>query len=173
MSIAYGARNYELIRTLLRRACQLALFVAVIVVFAMMLFGPWFLTHWTSGHVPPSRGLLGILLLVVIFYALWSTSATLITSTNQHQKLATYYVLGTGLTCVACYFFARTWGLYGAAASLLISETVMNLYVVPACLGIAHDTLPAFVASLIHYPPSLRPAALLTRIRRSRPGFES
>jgi O-antigen/teichoic acid export membrane protein len=173
MSIAYGARNYDLIRTLLRRACQLALFVAVIVVLAMMLFGPWFLTHWTSGHVPPSRGLLGILLLVVIFYALWSTSATLITSTNQHQKLATYYVLGTGLTCVACYFFARTWGLYGAAASLLISETVMNLYVVPACLGIAQDTLPAFVAGLVHYPPSLRPAALLTRIRRSRPGFES
>jgi O-antigen/teichoic acid export membrane protein len=173
MSIAYGARNYDLIRTLLRRACQLALFVAVIVVLAMMIFGPWFLTHWTSGHVPPSRRLLGILLLVVIFYALWSTSATLITSTNQHQRLATYYVLGTGLTCIACYFFARTWGLYGAAASLLISETVMNLYVVPACLGIAHDTLPAFLASLVHYPPSMRPAALLARIRRSKPGFES
>ena len=95
------------------------------------------------------------------------------TSTNQHQRLATYYVLGTALTCIACYFFARAWGLYGAAASLLISETVMNLYVVPACLRIAHDTAPAFLASLVHYPQSLSPDALLARIRRSRPGYES
>ena len=173
MSIAYGAGNYELTRTLLRRACQLALIVAVVIVLVMMTVGPWFLTHWTSGHVPPSRPLLTILLLVVVFYALWSTSATLMTSTNQHQRLATYYIFGTSLTCILCYFFARAWGLYGAAASLLISEIVMNLYVVPACLRIAHDTLPAFLSSLLQYPHSLRPAILLARIRRSKPGFES
>jgi O-antigen/teichoic acid export membrane protein len=173
MSIAFGAGNYELTRTLLRRACQLALLVALGIVVVMLTLGPWFLTHWTSGHVPPSRPLLSILLLVVVFYALWSTSATLMTSTNQHQRLATYYILGTSLTCVLCYFFARTWGLYGAAASLLVSEIVMNLYVVPACLSIAHDTLPAFLSAMVNYPPSLRPAVLFARIRRSKPGFES
>jgi len=173
MSIAYGAGNYALTRTLLRRACQLALLVAVVVILVMMTFGPWFLTHWTSGHVPPSRNLLGILLLVVLLYALWSTSATLMTSTNQHQRLATYYILGTSLTCVLCFIFARIYGLYGAAASLLISELVMNFYVVPASLRLAHDSLPAFLVSLLHYPRSLRPAVLLARIRRSKPGFES
>jgi O-antigen/teichoic acid export membrane protein len=173
MSLAYGAGNYPLTRTLLRRACQLALLIAIAIVIVVMTLGPWFLTHWTSGHVPPSRPLLAILLLAVVFYALWSTSATLMTSTNQHQRLATYYIIGTSLTCICCYFFARTWGLYGAAASLLISETVMNLYVVPASLHIAHDTLPAFLSSMLNYPPSLRPAALFARIRRSKPGFES
>jgi O-antigen/teichoic acid export membrane protein len=173
MSIAYGAGNYELTRTLLRRACQLALIVAIAVVLIMLTVGPWFLTHWTSGHVPPSRPLLSILLVVVVFYALWSTSAMLMTSTNQHQKLATYYILGTSLTCVFCYVFARVWGLYGAAASLIISEIVMNLYVVPACLRIARDTLPAFLASLLHYPHSLRPSMVIAHIRRSKPGFES
>jgi O-antigen/teichoic acid export membrane protein len=173
MSIAYGAGNYELIRTLLRRACQLALITAIFIVLIMMTFGPWFLTHWTGGHVPPSRPLLSILLLVVVFFALWSTSATLIGATNQHQRLATYYILGTSLTCVCCYFFARTWGLYGAAASLLICEVVMNLYVVPASLRIARETVPAFLAGLLHYPPSLRPAVVLARLRRSKPGFES
>jgi O-antigen/teichoic acid export membrane protein len=172
MSIAYGAGNYELIRTLLRRACQLALITAIFIVLIMMTFGPWFLTHWTGGHVPPSRPLLSILLLVVVFFALWSTSATLIGATNQHQRLATYYILGTSLTCVCCYFFARIWGLYGAAASLLICEIVMNLYVVPASLRIARDTLPAFLAALLQYPTSLRPAILLARLRRSKPGYE-
>jgi len=63
--------------------------------------------------------------------------------------------------------------LYGAAASLLVSELVMNLYVVPASLRIAHDTLPAFLASMLHYPPSLRPEMLWARVRRSKPGLES
>jgi O-antigen/teichoic acid export membrane protein len=173
MSIAYGAGNYDLVRALLRRACQLALLVAVVIVIVMLSFGPWFLTHWTGGHVPPSRPLLSILLLVVVSYALWSTSSTLITSTNQHQRLATYYILGTALSCILCFFLARAYGLYGAAASLLISELVMNLYVVPACLHIAHDTFLAFLWSMFEVPPSLRPAALLARIRRSMPAIES
>ncbi len=173
MSIAFGSGNIELTRTLLRRACQLALVVALVIVLAMLTVGPWFLTHWTSGHVPPSRPLLTILLLVVVLYALWSTSASLMTSTNQHQRLAAYYIFGTSLSCILCFFFARIWGLYGAAASLLVSEIVMNLYVVPASLRIAHDTLPAFLSAMLHYPPSLHPVALLARIRRSKPGFES
>jgi O-antigen/teichoic acid export membrane protein len=173
MSIAYGAKNLPLVRSLLRRACQLALIVAVVIVLAMMTVGPWFLHHWTGGHVPPSRTLLDILLLVVVLYALWSTSSVLMTSTNQHQRLATYYVLGTGVACTFCYFLARLFGLYGAAASLLISEIVMNSYVVPASLRIAQDTFPAFLASMLHYPNSLKPAALLARVRRSNPGLES
>jgi hypothetical protein len=56
--------------------------------------------------------------------------------------------------------------LYGAAAALLISELAMNCYVLPASLRIAHDTFPAFSASLLHYPPSLRPGVLLARLRR-------
>jgi O-antigen/teichoic acid export membrane protein len=173
MSIAYGAGNYPLLRTLLRRACQLALLVSFAVIVIMLSVGPWFLTHWTGGHVPPSRHLLSILLFVVVLYALWSTSSSLITSTNQHQRLATYYILGTSITCVLCYVFARIWGLYGAAASLLISELVMNFYVVPASLRIARDSFPAFIAGMMQYPPSLRPGQLLARIRRSKPGLES
>jgi O-antigen/teichoic acid export membrane protein len=173
MSIAFGAGNYELTRTLLRRACQLAVLVALVLVLVMLSFGPWFLVHWTGGRVPPSRPLLSILLVVVVLYALWSTCGTLMTSTNQHQRLAVYYILGTSVACVLCYLLARAYGLYGAAASLLINEILMNLYVVPACLRIAHDNLPDFLASMLHYPPSLRPASLLARIRRSKPGFES
>ena len=56
-----------------------------------MTVGPWFLTHWTGGHVPPSRPLLTLLLLVVVVYTLWSTSSTLVAAINQHQKLAAYY----------------------------------------------------------------------------------
>lgn len=173
LALSFGAGDIPLVRSLHRRACQLALIVAVVVVLSMITIGPWFLHHWTAGHVPPSRPLLAILLLVVIAYALWSTSSVLITSTNQHQRLAAWYIAGTSVTVCVTYLAARHAGLYAAAWSLLISEAVMNLYVLPTSLRLAQDHLPAFLAGLTEYPPSLRPAFLLARLRRSKPGLES
>ncbi len=173
LSIAYGAKNIELLRTLHRRACQTALILAMFIVLCMMTLGPWFLTHWTGGHVPPSRHLLAILLLGVVVYALWSTSSTLATATNNHQTLAAWYIAGTAVTVVFTYILARRFGLYGAAASLILSEVIMNVYVLPASLRIAQDTFPAFVASLLHVPHSLKPANLLARLSRSKPSLEA
>jgi len=168
MSVAFGRKNAELTRTLHRRACQMALIVAAAVVAGMMTVGPWFLSHWTGGHVPPSRGLLSLLLLVVVFYALWSTSSTLMTAINRHQRLAAWYMVATSITCVLCYAMARRYGLYGAAGALLLSELVMNVYVLPASLRIAHDTFGEFLASMLRWPESFRPEALLARWRRIR-----
>ena len=173
LSLAYGARNFDLLRSLHRRACQTALILSLFIVVCMMTFGPWFLTHWTGGHVPPSRPLLAILLLVVVIYSLWSTSSTLATATNQHQRLASWYIAGTGVTVVFTYLFALRYGLYGAAASLILSEVIMSLYVLPASLRMSHDTFRAFFASLLHYPQSLKPAALLARLSRSKPSLEA
>ena len=166
MTLAFGAKNIALTRTLHRRACQLALIVALAIVAGVMTVGPYFLHAWTGGHVPPSRGLLTVLLVGVVIYALWSTSSTLMTATNQHQRLAVVYLVATAVTCVACFAAAWLAGLYGAAAALLLAELAMNFYVLPASLRIAHDTLPDFMTSMRHYPGSLKPAALLARLRR-------
>ena len=168
MSLAFGQKNIGLTRSLHRRACQMALIIAVVVVAGMMTVGPWFLSHWTGGHVPPSRGLLSLLLLVVVFYALWSTSSTLLAAINQHQRLAAWYIFATSVTCALCYPMARAYGLYGAAAALLVSELVMNSYVLPASLKIAHDRFGPFTSSLLEWPASLRLEVLLARLRRSK-----
>ena len=78
LSIAFGAGNMDLVRTLHRRAVQIALFVSLSVVVIVALFGPTFLHKWTLGKVPASPGLVGLLLIVVVFYSLWSTSSTLV-----------------------------------------------------------------------------------------------
>ena len=171
-TLSYGAKNIALTRALHRRACQMALIIAVVIVCGVMTVGPYILHAWTDGHVPPSRGLLSILLAVVVVYAMWITSATLLTATNQHQRLAAAYLAATSLTCVGCFFFARWAGLYGAAAALLLSELIMTVYTLPNTLRIAHDTFPAFVASMLHYPPSLTLEALLVRLKRSKPSLD-
>jgi hypothetical protein len=59
------------------------------------------------------------------------------------------------------------------AGALLVSELVMNVYVLPASLKIAHDTFGAFLASMLHYPASLKLEVVLARLRRSKPDLES
>jgi O-antigen/teichoic acid export membrane protein len=86
--------------------------------------------------------------------------------------VASWYVAGTGVTVIFTYLLAVRYGLYGAAASLMISEVIMNLYVLPVSLRIAHDTFPAFMASMIHFPPSLRPGVLLEQLRRGKARVE-
>ena len=170
MTLAYGAGNIPLTRSLHRRACQMALIVALVTVAGVMTIGPYVLHAWTGGHVPPSRGLLTVLLVSVVVYSLWSTSSTLMTATNQHQRLAVVYLAATALTCLVSFIAAWSAGLYGAAAALVLSELAMNLYVLPASLRIAQDTLAGFLAGLLHYPEALKPRALLARLRRRPAG---
>jgi len=166
LSIAFGAGNMEVVRTLHRRACQIALLMSLSVVVIVALFGPTFLHKWTLGKVPSSPGLVGLLLVVVVFYSLWSTSSTLVAAINLHERLATVYAIATGVTVVVTYFAARRYGLYGAAGSLLLSELIMDAYVLPSSLKISHDTWGGFMGAMLHYPESLRPKALVARLRR-------
>ena len=169
LSIAFGAGDLGLVRTLHRRACQVALFISFSVVITVAILGPTFLHHWTIGKVPPSAGLIDLLLVVVVFYSLWSTSSTLVSAINQHERLALLYSAATGFTVVATYAAARGWGLYGAALSLLLSELIMNTYVLPSSLRIARDSWGAFAASLIDVPGALRPLPWLRRLREGAP----
>jgi O-antigen/teichoic acid export membrane protein len=172
LGAAFGAGNISLVRTLHRRACQMAMLIAVALIAIMMTIGPWALTHWTAHKLPSSGGLLFILMISVFFYAGWSTSSTLLTAINRHQTLAAYYIFGTGVTVVVTYFAALHSGLLAAAASLVLSELIMNIYVLPASLHIAQDTWSGFIAAMLEYPQSLRPSNLLRRLRhlRSMPG---
>jgi O-antigen/teichoic acid export membrane protein len=166
LSIAFGAGNMDVVRTLHRRACQIALLMSLGVVAIVALFGPTFLHKWTLGKVPSSPGLVGLLLLVVVFFSLWSTSSTLVAAINLHERLATMYSVATGLTVIVTYFAARKYGLFGAAGSLLLSEMIMDVYVLPASIRISHDTWGGFMGAMVHFPQGLRPGALVRRLKR-------
>ena len=167
LSSSFGAGNMALVRALHRRACQMALGIATVLIVIMMTFGPWFLTHWTHGKVPPSPRLLFLLLLSVFFYSLWSTSSTLMAATNQHKRLSINYIIATSVTIVLTVVMARYRGLLGAAASLVLSEIIMDVYVLPASLRISEDTWEGFGRSMLHIPEALRPRSLLARLRRT------
>ena len=149
---SFAQRNTGLLRTLHRRACQAALALSTALVLATIAVGPPLLHLWTHGKVPPSRGLLAVLLLVVVLYSLWSTSSAMLTATNRHARVAAMFLAATTLTVALTWLLARRFGLFGAAWSLLLSELLMNAWVLPRTLALAHDTLPAFTRSLLKLP---------------------
>ncbi len=167
LSSSFGAGNFPLVRSLHRRSCQLAIVVAVVLIVVMMTIGPWFLSHWTAHKVPPSPQLLFVLLVSVFFFSLWSTSSTLLAATNQHRRLSIYYMIATGVTILATVLMAKRYGLLGAAGSLVLSELLMNLYVLPVSLRVSNDTWQAFLPSLLHVPDGLKPRALWARLRKT------
>lgn len=167
LSSSFGAGNLPLVRALHRRACQLALGIAVVLTATMMTFGPWFLTHWTRHNVPPSPHLLFLLLVSVLLYSLWSTSSTLLSAINQHRRLSMVYLIATGFTVFVTVVATYHFGLLGAAGSLILSEFVMDLYVLPASIRLSEDTWSGFLRSMTHIPESLQPRPLLARLRRT------
>jgi O-antigen/teichoic acid export membrane protein len=160
---SFARRNTGLLRTLHRRACQMALGLSSLLVVATIAVGPPLLHRWTQGKVPPSRGLLAVLLLVVVLYSLWSTSAAMLTATNRHGRVAGIFLASTSVTVALTWVLAARFGLLGAAWSLLLSELLMAAYVLPATLRLAEDTGRAFAWSLLSLPSALRPASWLKR----------
>ena len=165
LASAFGAGDLRLVRSLHRRACQMALGIAIVLIFVMMTAGPWFLAHWTRHKVPPSPRLLFLLMVSVFFYSLWSTSSTLLTAINRHRKLSLFYLLSTSVTIAVTVLAAKYYGLMGAAASLILSEVIMDTYVLPASLRLSGDTWTGFLRALVHVPQALRPPGLRARLR--------
>ena len=50
----------------------------------------------------------------------------------------------------------------------MLTEIIMNLWVLPNTLRLAHDTLPEFLRSMWSVPPFFHPRALLRRLGRTR-----
>ena len=167
LSNSFGAGNFALVRSLHRRSCQLALGIAFALILFMLTVGPWFLTHWTLHNVPPSPRLLFLLLVSVFFYSLWSTSSTLLMAINQHRRLSLIYLLATAVTIVLTVVLAKIYGLLGAAASLILSELIMDVYVLPASLRLSGDTWTGFAQAMLHIPDVMRPGILLARLRKT------
>jgi O-antigen/teichoic acid export membrane protein len=166
-STAYGQGDKALVRTLHRRACQMALAIAVVVVIGVEILGPSFLHHWTDGQVPPSRPLLTILLACVVLNSLWSTSSTLVAAINQHQDLARAFMFATVLSVLLTFPLAEQFGLDGAAFALLFCEAIMNLNVLPNSLRLAEDSMKPFLGSLFDMPQTGIAARLMQRVKQA------
>ncbi len=152
MSIAVGAGDFALARSLHRRACQISIFAATAIVVTMAVIGPTIWRRWTVHKFATDSVLLDLMLLLVLFSSLWSTSSVALSATNRHQRLAATYLTATMLSLVCAYILATKFGLHGVAVALMAGEIFMAVHVLRASLAFLGDTFSGFTAALFSIP---------------------
>jgi O-antigen/teichoic acid export membrane protein len=148
LSRAVAAGRLIEARAILQRATQAALLLSMSFLVVAAVFGVQIIRWWTRDRVDPPSELLYLLLIVIVCEALWNTLSAVILATNQHQRIATAYLGGTGVALIFAADLTSQVGLLGAPLALLAIDVVMVLYVVPIALGIVQSSLRSFVWSL-------------------------
>jgi O-antigen/teichoic acid export membrane protein len=150
MSLAFGANNIALARKIHCIACKCSLWLAVGILIALYIAGPWIFHKWTLGYVKFNSDFFSLMLLTMLISALWSTSSVVQLSTNTHKGLARMYLLLTVISVILSYIFTMALGIIGSALGLLILEIGMALYVLPNSLNQLKEKGQPFFRYLIN-----------------------
>lgn len=154
ISMAYGAKDMELARKLHRYSCQASLWLALCAVVGLFVTGEWIIRTWTLGKIVMDTTLFHLMLAVIIANSLWYASLAVSLAINRHQRMALYYITGTGLSLLLATWLMPMWGLNGAAFALLTIDLAMSLYVIRNSLALLQDRFADFFATVI-VPPSI------------------
>jgi O-antigen/teichoic acid export membrane protein len=150
LSAAYGTKNWELARRLHRTCCQVSLWLAVISVTGLSVFGPLIFRLWVRGRVVMDIPCFYVLLLVVVASSLWNTSSAVPIAANRHERLALQYLAGTFFSLVSAFIIVPHLGITGAAISLLACDVWMGCLVIRGSNALLSDNNREFLYSLFN-----------------------
>ena len=160
ISSAYARRDMALAKGLHRYSCQFTLWLGLILVVVIALCGEWIVEIWTRGLVKFDASLLYIMLLNVVISSFWFTSISVLTSTNNHQNIAVYYLFSNLISLLLAIYFIPKLGLMGAAYSVLFTDIVMSGFVVKNSLQLLQDDIFSYL-KVILIPPFFKIFKLL------------
>jgi O-antigen/teichoic acid export membrane protein len=152
LSAAFGAGNISLARKLHRRACQAAFTMSVVCTVALGVIGPYVYGTWTRHAVRFDPLTFDLLLLVILANSFWYTSSVVPMASNQHQKIAFGYMVGTLLSLGLALALMKHFGMVGAAVALLCIDCSMVWLVLRVALRQLSDTPGQFASSMLSIP---------------------
>ncbi len=82
---------------------------------------------------------------------MWMSSIVALLATNQHGRVAGFYLVANVASIAAACVLMPVLGLKGAALALLIAEVVCCWYVVRHSLTLLDDSVPAFCTSVMDF----------------------
>lgn len=139
LSRAIGGGDFELAKTIHRRAGRLAFWWSFFTCATLALVGRIIYDHWTTGKVEFDASLFALLLIVVLVNGLWTSSIVVQFSSNQTQRPAFSYFLSTVMALGLTFVLTPWMGLEGAALGLVLAEILMVLLVVSPSIQLVRD----------------------------------
>ena len=116
------------------------------------VIGPYIYGGWTRHAVHFEPVTFDLLLLVILANSVWYTSSVVPMASNQHQKIASAYMIGTLLSLGLALPLMRAFGITGAAAALLCIDCSMVWLVLRTALTQLSDTFGGFARSMLMLP---------------------
>lgn len=159
LSRAFGKRDLPLARALHRTAYQSGLALSILTGTALWCLGPFVYPLWLHHRVPFQADCFHILVLVTFANSLWFTSSVVPMSTNAHHKIAMAQVIASAISLGIGYFATRTFGLAGAAYSLLAVDLFMTCIVLRTSLSQLQDRALDFFRAMF-MPPAIFSSAV-------------
>lgn len=156
LSRSVGGGDLAEARAILRGATQLSMAIALSLVVLLATLGSAVIGWWTRGAVEAPRDVLLLLLLVVIANALWWVPASVLAATNRHHRMALMYLAATAVGLIAAMPLMAAFGLVGAAFSLLASDFVLIVGVLPIALRLVDDVPSRFLRALLDATGAIR-----------------
>jgi O-antigen/teichoic acid export membrane protein len=124
-SYLLGARDLDRARRLSELVFEATwvstLFVAVLLYFA----GAQIMSLWTHRAVTLDQGLLFIFLSSAVLNSMWFVGSAQLMGSNEHGRLALWYLGMTMLALLLAWPMAARLGLHGIALSMIVCEACM------------------------------------------------
>jgi O-antigen/teichoic acid export membrane protein len=165
LSRAHGASDRVLSRKLHRYSCQASLWISGGIAIVLALGGSRILAVWTHGKIVMDMPSFALLLAAGVVNSLWSSSMMALLATNEHGRVALFYLIVTSVSLPAACLLMLHIKLPGAAAAMFGAEALCCAYVVKHSLALLGDSPKLFGSSLFRIPPVR--SILLRRLRGS------
>ena len=141
----YGQGNMKTVHRLFRLSVLSSIFVGIIGVIFLSLFGLDIYNWWTQSQLFVTGEVWNTFVVSVLFNAVWWTAMVAYPVTNQPYHFAVASISTACLSVIVSYILSVYLGLWGAALGTMLFEQVMMLYVLPdSCRLLGMNTIELF-----------------------------
>ena len=145
-----GAGNLIKSRKLFRFGLLLITIIASIGIIFLYFGGPWFYELWTRKEFNPPSMILNILIIGILFNAIWWMSSDVLIASNNPYNFTIAGVIAAILAVVISYFLSLSMGLTGAAIGSLFLDLGLFFYVLPLSCKLLKQPLNSLFRDLFN-----------------------
>lgn len=141
-SIAYGNRDFNLMRHLHRKILKMSVILSTIIGTSLLLLGPIIFKIWTQNTIVFGYSLMATYVVVLFVESLWTSSSVTLMATNNHTKLGVVYILASLISISMALFAAMAMmPLWIIASTLIILHSILTCFSIKEGLKLTNDSL--------------------------------
>ncbi|MPR32121.1 lipopolysaccharide biosynthesis protein [Salmonirosea aquatica] len=136
-----GAGRLDKARKLFRICLGLTVFISIIGMIILAIFGPQLYNLWTQNLFNPPKTLWIIFIMGIGFNALWYTAGVVFFALNKTVNFAIICVTSSIFSVLFAYLLSVRFGILGAAIGAFSFDVILAVYVIPVCCRYIYQSI--------------------------------